>query len=142
MDTYDMEVQCGMYCQGGSVKGVLEPYGYGSWVKVEDAESLTAERDRLASDYAALDEALNECIKDRDWFSDRLDAATAELARVKAESLRVVPDTQHGYHYMTPSGIGWHSVDKSGNPCVETPTDYHDFADCTPVRLERWEDEE
>lgn len=48
----------------------------------------------LASDYDALDEALNECIKNRDWFSDRLDAATAELARVKAESLRVVAITE------------------------------------------------
>ena len=93
----------------------------------------------LASDYAALDEALNECIKDRDWFSDRLDAATAELARVKAESLRVV---------------------KVGDPCAlgvcresHFLTGVSDILSCAdefviemygdqivqPVRLERWE---
>jgi hypothetical protein len=68
-------------------------------------------------------------------------ALRAELARVKTESLRVVHDTQRCYFYMTPSGIGWHSEDRFKNQCVETPTDYHDFADCKPVRLERWEEE-
>lgn len=65
-----------------------------------------------------------------------------ELARVKAESLRVVelpldyelpPDW-----YMTPSGLGWDGSDCHGSSCVETPDGYHDFADCKPVRLERW----
>ena len=97
-----------------------------------------------ASDYDALDEALNECIKDRDWFSDRLDAATAELARVKAESLRVVADECKNMDiasdwYMTPDGLGWLGYDRHNCECVETPHGYHKFDDCRKVKLERWE---
>jgi hypothetical protein len=67
----------------------------------------------------------------------------AELARVKAESLRVVeitprPFVAHAW-YMTPSGLGWWGHDKDGDKCVETPEGYHEHADCKPVRLERWE---
>lgn len=70
----------------------------------------------------------------------------AELARVKAESLRVVeitprPLVAHAW-YMTPSGLGWWGCDKGGNECVETPDGYHEYEDCKPVRLERWETEE
>ena len=37
--------------------------------------------------------------------------------------------------YMTPTGLGWWGSDRRGDPCVETPEDYHDATDCYPVRL-------
>jgi len=74
-----------------------------------------------------------------------IDALRTELARVKAESLRVVylPD-DHPYmgdYYMTPDGLGWNSSDRHGDSCVETPEGYHQLKECRKVKLERWEDE-
>jgi len=73
------------------------------------------------------------------------DALRAELARVKAESLRVVvvPDDYPymGDYYMTPTGVGWNGNDRHGDGCVETPEGYHRFDECRKVKLERWEDE-
>ena len=65
-----------------------------------------------------------------------------ELARVKAESLRVVEDPDSDEWVMTPDGLGWYGEDAIGNPSIETPHGYHQFADCKKVRLERWEMEE
>lgn len=79
----------------------------------------------LASDYAALE---------------------SELARVKAESLRVVESECQDMNiasdwYMTPDGLGWLGYDRRDCECVETPHGYNKFDECKKVRLERWEDE-
>lgn len=76
-------------------------------------------------------------------YNDRINALAAELARVKAESLRVV-ELPADYEfmsdwYMTPDGLGWNSSDRHGDSCVETPDGYHQFVDCKKVRIERWE---
>lgn len=75
---------------------------------------------------------------------EKYDALRAELARVKAESLRVVelPDEGSLYDwYMTPDGLGWNSSDRNGDSCVETPEGYYKVDECRKVKLERWEDE-
>lgn len=41
----------------------------------------------------------------------------------------------HDGWFMTPTGLGWWGSDADGIPCVETPTGYHDYPDCYPVRL-------
>lgn len=66
-------------------------------------------------------------------------AYRAELARVKAESLRVVADPGGDEWVMTPDGLGWYGADAIGNPCIETPHGYYDGDRCQPVRLVRWE---
>lgn len=75
-----------------------------------------------------------------------VDGLQTELARVKAESLRVVelpPDYEFmPDYYMISDVLGWSGSDRHGNSCVETPEGYHKFADCKPVRLEHWETEE
>lgn len=69
----------------------------------------------------------------------------AELARVKAESLRVVPVpdgppfVDHDWYITYNGELGWWGVNNKGERCVETPHGYHDRGDCKPVRLERWE---
>jgi len=74
------------------------------------------------------------------------DALRAELARVKAESLRVVavPEADSGMMYdwyMTPTGLGYPGKDRKNNNCIESAEGYHRLDECKPVRLERWEDE-
>jgi hypothetical protein len=72
------------------------------------------------------------------------DAIRAELARVKAESLRVVvvPDEGNLYDwYMTPTGLGYPGKDGKQNNCIESAEGYYRLDECKPVRLERWEDE-
>lgn len=67
-----------------------------------------------------------------------------ELARVKAESVRVVcmPDNGNLYDwYMTPTGLGYPGKDRKQNNCIESAEGYYRLDDCQPVRLERWEDE-
>ena len=73
-------------------------------------------------------------------------ALRAELARVKAESLRVVvvPEPDHGLMYdwyMTPTGLGYPGKDRKNNNCIESAEGYYRLDECKPVRLERWEDE-
>ena len=73
-----------------------------------------------------------------------VDALRAELARVKAESLRVVnlPDEGKLYDwYMTPTGLGYPGKDRKQNNCIESAEGYYRLDECKPVRLERWEDE-
>lgn len=70
----------------------------------------------------------------------------AALARVKAESLRVVEVgvSAHGLlhdWYITPTGLGYPGKDRKQNNCIETATGYHRLDECKPVRLERWEAE-
>ena len=74
------------------------------------------------------------------------DALRAELARVKAESLRVVESECQDMNiasdwYMTPDGLGWLGYDRHDCECVETSHGYHKFDECRKVKLERWEDE-
>ena len=74
------------------------------------------------------------------------DALRAELARVKAESLRVVvvPEADSGLMYdwyMTPTGLGYPGKDRKNNNCIESAEGYYRLDECKPVRLERWEDE-
>lgn len=94
-------------------------------------EARIAELERLLE--ASADET-------RINFNGLLDTQ-AELARVKAESLRVVEIPDEGMlcdWYMTPTGLGYPCKDRDDNGCVETPEAYHDYVDCKPVRLERW----
>jgi len=92
-----------------------------------------------------LDATIDELIAESNALMSTNDALRTELARVKAESLRVVvlpDDHPHmGEYYMTPSGVGWNSNDRHGDSCVETPEGYHQFKECRKVKLERWEDE-
>jgi len=79
-----------------------------------------------------------------DRHNDNIDALRAELARVKAESLRVVvvPDEGNLYDwYMTPTGLGYPGKDRKQNNCIESAEGYYRLDECKPVRLERWEDE-
>lgn len=74
------------------------------------------------------------------------DALRDELARVKAESLRVVavPEADSGLMYdwyMTPTGLGYPGKDRKNNNCIESAEGYYRLDECKPVRLERWEDE-
>lgn len=75
---------------------------------------------------------------------DKYDTLRAELARVKAESLRVVnlPDEGKLYDwYMTPTGLGYPGKDRKQKNCIESAEGYYRLDECKPVRLERWEDE-
>ena len=124
MDFYDVEVECMSHCYGGSPKFSVEPYGYGEWAKREDVDALLAERDALR----------------------------AELASVKAESLRVVVDgAKCQPHEIYPTQFILYDsrvwvnapgtrdiVDITNNNRVSVPYD----TIVQPVHLERWEDEE
>lgn len=74
-------------------------------------------------------------------------ALEAELARVKTESLRVVPvpAADHGLMYdwyMTPTGLGYPGKDRKQNNCIESAEGYYRLDECTPVRIKRWEPEQ
>jgi len=74
-------------------------------------------------------------------------ALEAELARVKAESLRVVPvpaaDAGLMYDwYMTPTGLGYPGKDRKQNNCIESAEGYYRLDECKPVRIKRWEPEQ
>ena len=88
-------------------------------------------------------EGINEAMR---FHNADIDALRAELARVKAESLRVVPVPvpDHGLMYdwyMTPTGLGYPGKDRKNNNCIESAEGYYRLDECKPVRLERWEDE-
>ena len=125
------------------------------WPKISEADAAriadahNADCDAYEARIAELEsgrERQREAIRDREKGEleacAEIDTITAELARVKAESLRVVPDPGGDEWVMTPDGLGFYGADAIGNPSIETPHGYHDFADCKPVRLERWEKEE
>lgn len=103
----------------------------------------------LASDYAALEAAYQTLLESHEILADSPteDELRAELARVKAESLRVVADECQNMDiasdwYMTPDGLGWLGYDRHDCECVETPHGYHKFDCCRKVKLERWEETE
>lgn len=106
----------------------------------------------LASEYDALEDDYEDVITELKSARDALarmkqasDYNAAELARVKAESLRVVPvseaDSGLMYDwYMTPTGLGYPGKDRKNNNCIESAEGYYRLDECQPVRLERWED--
>lgn len=79
-----------------------------------------------------------------DYMAAHIESLKDKLARVKAESLRVVvvPDEGNLYDwYMTPTGLGYPGKDRKNNNCIESAEGYYRLDECKPVRLERWEDE-
>ena len=109
--------------------------------------------ERLSNLILALEDELNiQCprhVMSKQTIRNVLDilrTVTAELARVKAESLHVVvvPEADHGLMYdwyMTPTGLGYPGKDRKNNNCIESAEGYYRLDECKPVRLERWEDE-
>lgn len=94
----------------------------------------------MIRDYEESDDATEDMLS----LASEIDALRAELARVKAESLRVVvvPDEGNLYDwYMTPTGLGYPGKDRKNNNCIESAEGYYRLDECKPVRLERWEDE-
>lgn len=96
----------------------------------------------MIRDYEESDDATEDMLS----LASEIDALRAELARVKAESLRVVavPVPDHGLMYdwyMTPTGLGYPGKDRKNNNCIESAEGYYRLDECKPVRLERWEDE-
>ena len=93
-----------------------------------------------------IDATIDELITESNALMSTNDALRAELARVKAESLRVVPVPvpDHGLMYdwyMTPTGLGYPGKDRKNNNCIESAEGYYRLDECKPVRLERWEAE-
>lgn len=83
---------------------------------------------------------------DGEWVkASDYDALAAELAQVKAESLRVVKVDDGGDWYMTPDGLGIAIWDDGEIDYVKTPVEdgYHAWGacECEPVCLVKWEDE-
>jgi hypothetical protein len=104
--------------------------------KLECAEDTEQMIQQIMNDFMEVQDNLIQAKEERDA------ELRAELARVKAESLRVVEDPDSDEWVMTPDGLGWYGQDAIGNPKIETPHAYHNFEDCKKVRLERWETEE
>lgn len=94
-----------------------------------------------SDDFAGVYFQAEDVAREIGKIADRL---ATDLARTRAESLRVVkvdnPDPKVGYDwYMTPDGLGWLSYDKDDNECIETPGTFFGLEQGTPVRLELWE---
>lgn len=95
-----------------------------------------------AERFLAIDELCRKLANESDEFMAQRDEARAELARVKAESLRVVEVENYGnlYNwYMTPTGLGYPGKDRKNNNCIESAEGYYRLDECRPVRIERWE---
>jgi len=106
-----------------------------------NCQATIDERDSGICIWCAVRKLENEDIS---WLLAERDRLRAELARVKAESLRVVvvPDEGNLYDwYMTPTGLGYPGKDRKNNNCIESAEGYYRLDECKPVRLERWEDE-
>ena len=95
MDFYCVEIECGMYCQGGSAKFVVEPYGYGEWAKREDVDALTADRDLWRSRCEAivamlqikheLDDMPTKEAEHTWWVYRHLHAAAVKIMKEKSD---------------------------------------------------------
>ena len=108
------------------------------------ADRIVTVLDAYEQRIAELEEERDAAVEFAHSAEQAFCAANTELARVKAESLRVVPVPDEGNlydWYMTPTGLGCPGKDRKQNNCIESAEGYYRLDECQPVRLERWEDD-
>jgi len=110
----------------------------GRWIVLEEDDFVRDNSDGWCGSCASEDDAKNIARRHKqecDHYEQRIAELEAEIARIKAESLRVVPTEKHelGHYEVAMAVILNHAA---------TIYEHYDSEDGELVRLKRWETED